>query len=348
MLRPLFLVAWLSLLLFASLPIRPARAAPAEPGGNVVVLPFRSIGLSDTTAAVSHDLLVGSLGDLHVPVIRLEGDVENLPSGAEACNDADCAASIAHEWGAERVVYGSLSRLGGKIIARLNVLVIGEPEPYYRDQLTATSEDDLDTVMRRFAEGIAAGRPNSDRATVESVTQAETQTPARRASRSGLGFRAGFLFPTNNSFGGVDRLTNLQGVYRYELKDFEIESSTMLGFTWGEEQFDWTILDLGANRLFSTGDFAPFLGAAVGVHSVTVQRSYPVTVDYGYGPYTYNAGARQSETVPTLDLVAGVLGLRTYDFTTVFEVRYHVVFEKFRDAGGGGAQGIMVRIGTSR
>jgi hypothetical protein len=348
MFRPWISVAFLGLF-FLSLPFQPCRAAAGDPGGGVVVLPFRTIGLSDTTAVVTHDLLEGSLGDLHVPLIHMEGDVENLPSGAEACADADCAASIAHEWGAERVVYGTLSRLGGKIIARLNVLVVGEPEPYYRDQLTAVSEDDLDTVMRRFAEGIAAGRPNSDRATVESVTQTETQTPARRATRSGMGFRAGFLFPTNDSFGGASRLTNLQGIYRYELKDFVIESSTMLGFTWGEGQFDWTILDLGVNRLFSTGDFSPFLGAAVGVHSVTVKRTLaPVTVDYGYGSYTYYPGAQQTETVPTLDLVAGVLGLRTYDFTLIAELRYHIAFENFDKAGGGGAQGIMLRVGTSR
>jgi hypothetical protein len=239
------------------------------------------------------------------------------------------------------VVYGSLSKLGDKIIARLNVLRVEEPAPYYRDQLTATSEEDLDRVMRRFAEGIASGRPNSDRASVESVTQAEAMTPARRTTRSGVGLRAGFLFPTGNSFGGADRLTNLHVVYKYEMPRFQLETSTLLGFSWGEGNVDWTIFDLSASRIFGTKDFTPYLGAGIGVHSVTVERQN------AYSPLFYYSGG-QSKTAPTLDLIAGVMALRTYDFQAVLEVRYHYVFENFDQVGGNGANGVLVTIGTSR
>lgn len=341
MIRSRVLVA---LALGIALGAQPALAARTDPL-RTLVLPLRSIGVSDTTLLVSRDLLVGSLQDLGVRISAADPAKAALPGGGEACDDPACAAALGREHGAARVVYGSISRLGDKLIARLNVIRVGEPDPYYRDQLTASSEEDLDAVMRRFAEGIAAGRPNSDRASVESVTKAETRTPARRASRSGPGFRAGFLFPTGNSFGGVDRMTDFRGVYKYELKDFQIETTTLLGFSSGEGNFDWTILDLGASRIFGRRDFSPYLGASIGVHSVTVERK-----DYATSPYygSYYAINKETKTAPTLDLVAGLMALRTYDFEAVLEVRFHYVFDKFDAVGGKGANGFLVTFGTSR
>ena len=344
MIRRLGLVV---LVMGALLGARAGQAAQADTSARTLVLPLRTIGVSDTTIFVSRELLLGSLQDLGLRVVSPPSDETPLPSGREACDDAGCAAALALQYGASQVVYGSLSRLGGKIIARLNVLHPGESDPYYRDQLTAVSEEDLDHVMRRFAEGIASGRPNSDRATVESVTQVEALTPTRRATRSGLGLRAGFLFPTGNSFGGVDRLTNLHAIYKYEMRDYEIETTTVLGFSWGEGNLDWTILDLGASRILGTGDFAPYLGAAIGVHSVTVKGPpVPYPTSPGYPPYY--ASGEQTETAPTLDLFAGIMALRTYDFEAILEVRFHYVFEKFDQVGGNGANGVLVSFGTSR
>jgi hypothetical protein len=337
-----------ALVLLAALFAPSALAAPSartDSSPSTLVLPLHSVGVSDTTILVSRDLLLGSLQDLGVNVAPADPTQAPLPRGSEACDDPACAAAFARQYGAARVVYGSISKLGVKIIARLSVLRVGESAPYYRDQLTATSEEDLDRVMRRFAEGIAAGRPNSDRASVESVTQAETLTPARRATRSGLGIRAGFLFPSGNSFAGADRLTNLRAVYVYEMRDFLIESSTLLGLTWGKGNLDWTILDLSASRIFGSKDFSTYLGAAIGVHTVTVEQRRTVDVT---SPYFYETGMQQTETAPTVDLVAGIMALRTYDFEIVLDLRYHYVFEKFDKVGGGGAQGVMVTFGTSR
>jgi hypothetical protein len=186
---------------------------------------------------------------------------------------------------------------------------------------------------------------------VESVTQAETLAPARRATRSGFGVRAGFLFPSGNSFAGADRLSNLRAVYKYEMRDFQIESSTLLGFTWGKGNLDLTLLDLSASRIYGSRDFSTYLGVGIGVHSVTVERRR--TVDGtapGFPPYPYSyvESSHQSETAPTVDLIAGIMALRTYDFETVLEVRFHYVFERFDKVGGGGAQGVMVTFGTSQ
>ena len=322
--------------------------APLPPAGPTLVLPFRSVGVSDTTIFVSHDLLEGNLEDLGVSVLRASTLSTPILSGALACDLPECAAELGRQNQAGQVVYGSLSKLGDKIIARVSVVRVGETEPFYRDQINALTEDDLDRVMRRAAEGIAAGRPNSDRATIESVTQDEAREPARRATRSGLGFRAGFLFPTGDSYGEADRLTNFHFGYKYETPTFMIETTTLLGMTWGGDNVDWTVLDLAASRIFGTGDFATYLGAGIGVHSVRVEKKVMEIVDNQWGHYEYENSIEQSETVPTFDLVAGLLAFRTYDFEIVTELRYHHSFEQFDQVNGKGAHGFLLTFGTSK
>ena len=323
-----------------------ANSVAANTPSLTLVLPLRSTSVSDTTLTVCRQLLIGSLQDMGVPVRDAVDEDATLPSGAAACADPACASQLGAEHHASQVVYGTISRLGTKIIARIDVIRDGETAPYYRDQLVATTQEDLDRVMRRFAEGIAAGRPNSDRASVESVTNVETITPLRRATRTGFGLRAGFLFPTAGSFGGADRLTSLRGVYKYELRDFQIETTTLGGFAWGQGSFDWTMLDVGVTRLFTTNDVTPFVGASLGLHSVTVQERHPSLT---YSPYySYYSPRQESKTAPTFDVYAGILMMRTYDFQTVLEVRFHLVLDEFREVNGKGANGVMVSFGTSR
>ena len=323
-----------------------ARPSRAELGAQTLVLPFRSVGVNDTTLLVSRDLLLGELQGMGLALVGANSNGALLPSGADACDNALCASTLGRDHGATQVVYGSLSKLGAKVIVRLNVTRVDETMPFYRDQLTATSVEDLDALMRRFAEGIVQGRPNSDRASVESVTQAETITPPRRATRTGFWLRAGFLFPTGNSFGGADQLTNIHGVYRYEVKNFQVETTTLFGLSWGDGNVDWTLLDLSASRLFGSKDVTTFLGAGFGVHSVTVARDQI----YSYGgpyPYSYVSRVRQTETAPTVDLTAGLIALRTYDFQAILEVRFHYVLANFDQVGGDGANGVRVTFGTS-
>jgi len=316
-----------------------------------LVLPLRSIGVDDQTIVVTRDLLAGSLGDLGVEVVTPDPLLAPLPMGSAACDAPDCAAALGRQHGAGEVVYGSMSRLGAKFIVRLNVVRVDDTAPYYRDQLTSTSEEDLDTVMRRFAEGIASGRPNSDRATVESVIQAETIEPTRRATRAGFGVRAGFLFPVGNSFGDDHPLTSILAAFKTELGDYMIETTPLIGFNWGDGNLDWTMLDVSAVRLFGKSDMTGFAGFGVGVHTVTVARNQVYTQTYpGTPPYTYSYTSRnqQTRTVPTLDLIVGGMGLRTYDMSLILELRLHIVFATFDVLDDERANGLRLTFGTSR
>ena len=304
---------WVALMILSLLASGAAHAQTSQTA-KTLVLPLRTVGVNDTTLAVSRNLLESSLEDLGVSVQHLPRDTD-LPVGEDACDTPDCAQELAQHFQVDQVVYGSLSKLGDKIIARISVIRSGEQAPYYREQLASTTESDLDTVMLRFAEGISAGRANSNLATIDSVTQAETETPARRASRRGFGFRAGFLYPTGDSFAGTERLANLRLAFKVETHNYLIESTALTGLAWGSGQVDWTLFDLSASRIFGTGDLAMFVGAGVGLHVVHVEVNSDV-LDPSSG-YEYTDTTDQSATAPTFDIVVGVLALRTYDFQVI-------------------------------
>ena len=331
----LAVLLWLTVVGFA------ARAG-AEPL-QTLVLPLRSTGVDETTVAAVGDLLRAELenrGVALVPSSRLHG----LPQGETACDDVECANAAAATVGAGRVVYGTLTRLGSKVVFQVRALWIGETMPDYADQLTASTEEDLDVVCRRVAESLAAGRTDASRATIGSVTQEETLEPRRRATRSGLGLRAGFLFPANGSYGNADRLTSLGLVIHYETPTFFVQSTPLVGFAWRGDTVEWTPFDLFFARIFGVGDFSPYIGAGLGISALHVQRHFTTT----FGDVFYPTSSSQSATSLAADLDVGLLMLRTYDFAIVLDLRYHYVFEHFEAIGGNGAHGLALRFGIGR
>jgi hypothetical protein len=331
------------------------QAAAAEPNvlspqgsdfigepGRTLVLPLRTIGVSETTAAVARDLLAGELETRGMPSVPLGELALARSSGSEACDDASCAARLAEEHHAARVVYGSLARLGGKIIVRIHMLRAGEAAPSYDDKFSAIGEEDLDVVMRRLAEGVATGRPNSDQATVESITRDEEPAPRRRMIRSGLGVRTGFLFPTGNSYAGADRLTNFRLVYKLEAQDFLVEASGLISWNTGDGVSDIALLDLFGARIFGLGDVAPYAGGGIGMHRVSLSRDYSTQDSYNNAPYR-----DQDVTALSLDVGGGLLLLRTYNWHLVFDLRYHVIFDEFKKMDGKGAHGVILSFGIN-
>ena len=322
----------------------PAIAQPPR----TLVLPFRTLGVGDTTAVVFRSLLASEL-ETHGVVVVPDSRTPEGPTSA-ACSEIDCAKELAAAADADRVVFGALSRLGEKIIVRVRVLERTAPEPTYSDQLTALREDDLDVVARRIAEGISAGKPNATQATIQSVTMQETLEPRRRASRQGVGFRTGFLFPVAQSYGGAHHLTTLRLAFRYETNDLFVETTPVLGFAWGDGNFEWTFLDMNVGRQFGKGDWSPFVVGGVGVHSVRVAVRYPYTYSDPYSSYTYTSTYEREQfvTAMTADVGVGMMALRTFDFSIYAELRYHVVFSQFDELGSKGAHGVALSFGTSR
>jgi TolB-like protein len=324
-------------------------SASATQQGTTLVLPFRTVGTSDTTAVVTRDLLAGELETLGLSVVSMRSLRGDIPAGAEGCDEIDCARSLATEHQAAQVVFGSLSRLGDKIVVRVRAVRAGEATSFYSEQIPAETEEDLDVVMRRIAEGIAGGRADSDRATIDSVTGVESKTPRRREGRSGIGFRTGLLFPVGHSYGGRDRLTNLRLAYKFEMHDFLIESTAILGLTWGGGTVEWTPFDVFGARIFGVGDVSGYLGGGLGMRSVRVERRIPPQTQYsaGYPVYYYEDTESQSATALSAEVGGGLIAFRTYSYQVILDLRYQHVFEKFKDIGSKGAHGFVLSFGTS-
>lgn len=323
--------------------------ASATQQGTTLVLPFRTVGTSDTTAVVTRDLLAGELATRGLDVVITRSLPGGIPSGAEGCDEVDCALLLASQHQAAQVVFGSLSRLGNKFVVRVRAIRAGEATPFYSDQIPAEREEDLDVVMRRIAEGIAGGRADSDRATIDSVTGAEAKTPRRREGRSGLGFRTGFLFPIGDSYGGQDRLTDLRLAYKFEGHDFLIESTAILGFAWGGDAIEWTPFDVFAARIFGVGDVSGYLGGGLGMRSVRVERTISRRFQPagGYPDYYYDDTESASATTLSAEVGGGLIAFRTYSYQMILDLRYQYVFEKFHNFDGKGAHGFVLSFGTS-
>jgi catechol 2,3-dioxygenase-like lactoylglutathione lyase family enzyme len=318
--------------------------ASAVPGGTTLVLPFRTVGTSDTTAVVTRDLLAGELETLGLSVVSMRSLRGDTPSGEGGCDEVGCALSLASEHQAAQVVFGSLSRLGDKFVVRVRAVRAGEAKPFYSDQIPAEMEEDLDVVMRRIAEGIAGGRTDSDRATISSVTDVEANAARRRKGRSGIGLRTGFLFPVGDSYGGTDRMTNLRLAYKFEGQDFFIESTALLGFAWGERAFEWTPFDVFAARIFGVGDVSGYFGGGLGMRVVSVE-SDPVYVLDEFGGY--NDTKIQSAATLAAEVGGGLIAFRTYGYQVIVDLRYQHVLETFNKVGGKGAHGFVLSFGTS-
>lgn len=327
--------------------VSPAAVAQTPGAGEAtLLLPLRSIGVSDTTARVAGALLAGELRSRGWTVLAPPASTARNTDPSLACDEPACALEALRARPADRVVYGSMSQLGRKVVMRLSVLPAGATTPSFNDQLAATSEEDLDTVIRRFAAEIVAGRADASRASVETVLEEEAREKRLRSSRSGVGFRAGFLFPTGKSYAGSDRLTHLQIVFKHEQPGFLLETTPLLGFTFGDGHIEWTALDVAVARIFGQGDMSPFLGVGVGVHSTRLEKTKWVTYDQTPYPYSYEETESESATAPVVDLVGGILGFRTFDFEMVLEARYRYLFHDFDKLGGKGAHGVLITFGS--
>ena len=85
-------------------------SGPAAAGTGTLVLPLRTLGVTDTTAAVAGELLAGELETRGMTVVRL-GPPGEIPSTSSACDEPNCAMTLARAHQADLVVFGSLSRL---------------------------------------------------------------------------------------------------------------------------------------------------------------------------------------------------------------------------------------------
>jgi TolB-like protein len=288
---------------------------------RLAVFDFQPIGVDPATVLATGQLLRNDLaGPGRFSVVE-EGQMQRTLGQTVQCFDSRCAAEHGRRLGAEKAIVGSLSRLGEKIIVELRLVDVTTAQVEYSDRMASSTLEDLDTVIQRLANSVASGKRVESTAEVGLIVQEEAKEPLRRKNFFTVGGKFGYLFPTGQSWGRVDRLLCLDWVTRYETPSFLVESLFGYRFELTKDKgaFDLPI-DFSIFYLPSRSDFSPYLGGGLGIHWIGAKnRKDDGSSNDAGNKRTINHGL-------ALNLGGGLMGFRTYDFRIVVDLRYQVVF----------------------
>jgi TolB-like protein len=282
----------------------------------IAVLPFDAVGVDRESGETAYMLLCQE--------IRKSGKYEVVPEdmvrsavGLGECQDAVCAGAIGRKVGAKFAVYGSLNRLGGKIIVSYNLLDVTEDKTVLADAVTSLTVEDLDTVMKRVASSVVNKKPADEVAEVGSITAGEAELPARRKALMTSGIAFGYLYPQNGYEG--DEIFALDFLSHYEGKDFD--ATALFGIRKG------VALNIGVVYLFKRTDFCPYLGGGLGFHWV----AHEDVLDTDKRADGFEGLAR-----------CGLMLFRTYNFRIMVNLDYCYTFNDYDD------QALVLTLGITR
>ena len=115
---------------------------------SILIYDFKATGLNEATVSAIHELFKAELTEFGYNCADASGEV---------CTDANCAAEGAKKTGTNQALYGTLSRLGDKIIVSIYVADVTGAN-IHTDKLTSETVENLDVVVGRLARGISEGK----------------------------------------------------------------------------------------------------------------------------------------------------------------------------------------------
>ena len=226
---------------------------------RIAILPFHSNGIDQVYIETSESLLMVEMSKLSsMDIVSAKRTKDALAD--EDCNEADCAVEVGKKLIADEVYGCSLSALGEKIIVQYFLVNVSSGKEVLVDQISTTSIEELETVMKRIAKSVVDIKPASQSAEVGNILEGETKESLRRTSKKNVGLSFGYLYP-QNGYDKEDRsfVANLH--LDYELEDYAV--GMLLGIRKG------FAINIYGDYLFSRTDFCPFVGGAFGFHWVS-------------------------------------------------------------------------------
>lgn len=302
-------------------------------GEKIAVIDFKPIGVDPSLAEATTTLLRSDLSAYKkFSLVEVGEKVE--------CDDKERAAEIGFKVKAQKVVYGTISKLGTKYIISAYVVEVSTRNIVFQDRVTASSAEDLDTASKRLAKAIVTGKKVEDVAEIGAIVEEETKEPRRRKSFFTVGGKFGMGFPFADSYGGVKTLMSGDFIYWYETPQFIAEFgfggvvtpiTTTMGFsdTLGEMDItmragEFTYAQMSLFYLFSKEDFCPYAGGGIGMRNCFITRDYPGFWD-DYSESAFGLA---------INLNAGLIIFRTYDFRMLIEGQYSLNMANFEEFGG--------------
>lgn len=292
---------------------------------TIAVLDFKPIGVDFALVEATATLLRSDIASYKEFTLIEKDKVEQIIGGATDCADKDCAAEIGDKVNAEKVVYGTMSKLGEKYVIAASVIEVATKKLVLQDRVSAASAEDLDVVSKRLAKSIVTGKPIEKTAEIGTVTEEEEKEPRRRTTFYTGGGKFGWGMPLGDSYGGVNSLMVFDAMFWYETPKFLVEIQFELLTTPTAsiaDQSDTTVHamefslpDISLYYLFTKSDFCPYAGGGVGFKQLLMYREAPGWDD-------------EAETAPGMGLNAGagIIAFRTYDFRLMLGLRYGINF----------------------
>ena len=294
---------------------------------TLAVLPLKWSSVDISTQETVYMLLLSDIRQLKKYTVIPESEILPL-LGDGSCSEAACAVEIGRQVQASKVVFGSLNKLGEKIIFHYELVEVSSGEILISDDMNALRVEELDQVTKRVAASIVGQTPVEKTAEIGLVTEQETLEPNRRKANASWGIAFGYLYPQK---GYDDEKDVFVWDFRsfYEMRNFALDA--LMGIRKG------FALNVGFLYIPSPKDFSPFVGAGVGFHAVShdVISSYSYDSQYDYHTEEPNDGFE-------FLVKGGLLAFRTYDFRVVATVEYSLTLNDFDD------RAIVLTIGVMR
>ncbi|MCK5833870.1 hypothetical protein KAH81_09420 [bacterium] len=273
---------------------------------SILVYSFKSTSLDQGTVEAVKEILKAELTD---------NGYSAREAGEEVCNDAACASAGAIEYNVDQALYGSLAKLGEKIIVNMYI-VDRDGNNVHSDKLTSETVEDLDIVISRLVKGFVEGVPSGETIDKMNVTATEAKEPVRRKNFYTIGVKIGYRFPLAESY-GKEQMWQYEGMAMYELESMFVEGRGY-GCSGGDAAAFG--LSVGLYYIFAPQDFSPYVGGSAGIEWV---MNMPYVEEEGDSSWV--AGGASGDG-PAISLGGGLIAFQTYDFRLMLDVRYTMVF----------------------
>jgi hypothetical protein len=212
----------------------------------------------------------------------------------------DQAVAKGKEVGAELAVVTHLTRLSGTGRVRLIAYRVSDGFIAHADSISISGgPDDLDPALKRLAVGLATGKPASQTADIESVTQKDADPLLKQEATRIFGLRLAMLLPLNRP-GNLDpeAYPGIGIFWMYDARTFIGEVALDLHFD-NDNDDDGSggggggfAVGIGGYYPFNRNNFTPYVGGSL---------SYAFVNDFG------GAGANGIRVMPTFGFLFGRL-----------------------------------------
>jgi TolB-like protein len=290
--------------------------AAAEPQ-KLAVLPLNNSGMDDASVSSIESLFRIELASYDqyevIPEARIFASL-----GDTICSDLECAAHFGGLLGVDRVITGSVLKLGDKIVFQYTLVDVRAQSVLLKDRISVERVEDFDTVLKRTAKSIVTMTPLSATAEVGLITESEARVPEYRGSQSVFGLSFGYLYG-QKGYDNVDRSFLMDVRFGQEFTNFEV--GMLIGAHKG------FAMNIYASYLFSRKDVCPYLGSALGFHWVSHNESIYY---YDYSRHDYIYEDKRTDGFE-LTINSGIKFLRTYKRQVVANFAYSIAFNDYSD-----------------